>query len=149
MKDEVTISWEKWECLTVKEKELLKALGLKPTGKRKVKGKKAKIATVLVLKPYTLGIKITCVICGSVTYRAFKMIQAVDKNNIPVLVPSEIESALYQYADKYEDRKTSSCSQCAIRLAALPKQEIIRRTTVCASCVETWRIEKYAGNNST
>jgi hypothetical protein len=136
-----SISWKKWQSLSSKEQFLLKEIGVTLESRKAQRTKDKGIPYILAPKPYTLGIEIKCVLCNSIHYQAFKMIQVVAKDGTPVLIPSQIDPGFYPFSDKYEKRKVSCCSNCPVVLKELPKEVIIHKTLVCASTTETWRIE--------
>lgn len=142
-----TISRDKWDSLSPKEQELLRDIGAVPEHKR-VHCTAAKIPDILAPKPYTLGIKLKCVLCGTIEYKAFSMIEAKGLDGTPVLIPSQLTTAFYPYSDKFEERKMSSCPMCPVVLQKLSKEKIIQKTLICASTTSTWRLERYAGNDT-
>ncbi len=83
---------------------------------------------VNTLPAYVLGIKYTCLTCGSVYHTCFEMIPAADKTG---LVSRKCEPD--RTPDRTTERSRNVCSECRGFLLELPKEALVSRLLTALS----------------
>ena len=114
------ISYEKYKVLSKEEQKIVVSLGIEIEKEMKERAQK-----VCTLKPYSFIVKTTCLLCGGVETRLFKMIPAGS-----YLYSKEVLSfETIQEQDEAElnirAEETKTCKNCNEYLNSLPKQSLI------------------------
>jgi len=111
--------------LTLKpeELEILKRLGLEVKIDKKPKSPPC---NPKVVKPYTLEVKVTCLLCGEKFSLYYKM-ESLTKFCLKSKTVEKPEGEV----NKTETRKWKCCENCAVNLAKLEKEELVKKLIWC------------------
>lgn len=120
------IPQKQWDELTDKEKELLKAIGIRPNGKHKAPPNK--LRGVKAPNPYTIKVITRCQLCKGSPVKYFDMVLS-DENGEPHLhaVPICKEDALKKKSLTTKETYSSTCCECYERLHKWSKEELIKK----------------------
>lgn len=117
---------KQWEEVSLKDKEVLKVLGILNLVKPKEKNKPSKSKALPALEPYILKRTGTCKVCKVTTTHYFKMVPFQTKRFLSSIAIRE-EDILPEEVIKEGKDFYSGCSHCFEVLSKMTKEELIRK----------------------